>query len=166
MKKTTLPTICFSVKLTDLADFIVLPKSVSDKVEGINIEGIIGSLPFRSKIQKDKKGNMQLILNASMKTAIKRNGVKDISIEITRIGDEIETRIPAELRKVLDSAPKAKAVWDDITPIARRDWIFWIITGKLAETRLKRIETAISKLSSGMRRVCCFPGINWLMKNG
>lgn len=85
--------------------------------------------------------------------------------DIIELIQEAETSIPTDLRKALKNNPKAKAVWDDITPIARRDWVLWIITGKLTETRKRRIEVACSKLASGMRRVCCFPGKNWLLKN-
>jgi hypothetical protein len=46
--------------------------------------------------------------------------------------------------------------WRDITAVARRDWIHWITSGKKAETRPKRIVTAIDKLQKGMRRACCF----------
>ena len=50
----------------------------------------------------------------------------------------------------------AKATWDDITPVARRDWIAWITSGKKAETRVKRIDVACDKLACGNRRACCF----------
>ena len=49
-----------------------------------------------------------------------------------------------------------RETWAAITPVARRDWIFWIVSGKKAETRLKRIDVAMSKLSAGNRRPCCF----------
>ena len=74
-------------------------------------------------------------------------------------------RIPADLEKALKVVPLAKAQWADITLIMRRDWILWIITAKQAETRKRRIEKARSMLASGKRRVCCFGGIKWLMKN-
>ena len=48
------------------------------------------------------------------------------------------------------------ATWKDITPLARRDWIHWIGSGKKAETRAKRIAVARDKLASGSRRACCF----------
>ena len=54
------------------------------------------------------------------------------------------------------ATPKARETWSAITAIARRDWIFWIVSGKKAETRVKRIEVALSKLSAGNRRPCCF----------
>ena len=41
-------------------------------------------------------------------------------------------------------------------PVARRDWIHWITSGKKAETRTKRIAVACDKLASGHRRACCF----------
>ena len=64
--------------------------------------------------------------------------------------------MPADLRKALASAPKARAVWSDITPIARRDWIQWIVSAKRPETRSRRVDNACSMLAGGKRRICCF----------
>ena len=66
--------------------------------------------------------------------------------------------MPADFKKALLSTPKAKAVWEDITPLARNEWICWVISGKKAETRDIRIEKALSKLAGGMRRPCCWAG--------
>jgi uncharacterized protein YdeI (YjbR/CyaY-like superfamily) len=63
-----------------------------------------------------------------------------------------------DLQKALVSAPPARKVWEDITPLARNEWICWVISGKKAETRDIRIKKAISKLSGGMRRPCCWAG--------
>jgi hypothetical protein len=35
----------------------------------------------------------------------------------------LDPKMPADLSKALAATPRAKATWDDITPIARRDWI-------------------------------------------
>ncbi len=67
-------------------------------------------------------------------------------------------KVPADLRKELLSSPKAFAVWEDITPLARNEWICWVTSGKKAETRTIRIEKALSKLGGGMRRPCCWVG--------
>lgn len=66
--------------------------------------------------------------------------------------------LPPDLRTAIASVPKAKAVWDDITPLARSEWICWVTSGKKSETRGIRIAKAISKLKSGMRRPCCWAG--------
>ena len=66
--------------------------------------------------------------------------------------------VPADVRKILMGNPKAWAVWQSITPLARNEWICWIISGKKVATRSIRIKKALSKLAGGMRRPCCWAG--------
>ena len=66
--------------------------------------------------------------------------------------------LAADLKKAIAAAPKVQRLWDDITPLARNEWICWVTSGKKAETRQIRIEKAISKMKSGMRRPCCWAG--------
>jgi uncharacterized protein YdeI (YjbR/CyaY-like superfamily) len=66
--------------------------------------------------------------------------------------------LPTDLRKALVGVPAALRVWEDITPLARNEWICWVISGKKAETRDIRIKKALSKLKGGMRRPCCWAG--------
>jgi uncharacterized protein YdeI (YjbR/CyaY-like superfamily) len=65
-------------------------------------------------------------------------------------------KVPTGLRKVLAASAKAKATWEDLTPIARRDFISWIDSAKQPETRKRRIESVPSRLASGKRRPCCY----------
>lgn len=88
-----------------------------------------------------------------------------VTVEITRAGDEPEVWVPSDLSKALATAPAARALWIEITPNARRDWILWLSSAKQAETRVRRIEKALDMLASGKRRVCCFGGLNWLTKD-
>ncbi len=48
-------------------------------------------------------------------------------------------KVPVDLRKVLTSDQAALAKWEDITPLARNEWI-------------------CSELIEGMRRPCCWAG--------
>ena len=66
------------------------------------------------------------------------------------------TKEPADFRKALAAAPAAKAKWDDLTPIGRRDFIMWIESAKQTQTRKARIERACDMLVTGKRRPCCF----------
>ena len=67
-------------------------------------------------------------------------------------------KLPTDLRAALASTPKALAAWEDITPLARNEWICWIESAKKAETRNRRIERARTELIDGKRRPCCWPG--------
>ncbi|MBA3732987.1 YdeI/OmpD-associated family protein [Patescibacteria group bacterium] len=66
--------------------------------------------------------------------------------------------LPPDLRKALSTDSKVLHLWEDITPLARNEWICWVISGKKAETRGIRIGKALSKLRGGMRRPCCWAG--------
>lgn len=66
--------------------------------------------------------------------------------------------MPDDWQKALMRTPAAKAVWEDITPLARNEWICWVTSGKKAETRNIRIKKGLSKLKGGMRRPCCWAG--------
>lgn len=67
-------------------------------------------------------------------------------------------QLPADLRKGLQADAAARAVWEEITLLARNEWICWVTSGKKAETRGIRIKKALSKLRGGMRRPCCWAG--------
>ena len=67
-------------------------------------------------------------------------------------------RMPADVKKMILSTPKVLALWEDITPLARNEWICWIEDAKQAETRVRRIKVGKSKMLSGMRRPCCWAG--------
>lgn len=66
--------------------------------------------------------------------------------------------IPADLKKALLSHPKALAAWEDITPLARNEWICWTITVKQLATRKNHVERVVTELEEGMRRPCCWIG--------
>jgi len=147
---------------------LTLPKNASAKLpsRGMTmVEGTINGFPFRAALEPNGKGSHWLRVNKAMHDAAGADAGDKVTVEVTRAGEEPETRVPMDLRKALAAAPLAQALWADITPIARRDWILWISSAKQSETRKRRIEKACAMLASGKRRVCCFGGINWLTKN-
>ena len=64
--------------------------------------------------------------------------------------------VPADLKKILAGDAKSKARWSELTQIGRRDFISWIESAKLAETRKRRVESVPSRLASGKQRPCCY----------
>ena len=66
--------------------------------------------------------------------------------------------MPADLKAAIAADKKVLLLWQDITPLARNEWICWVISGKKAETRDIRIKKALSKMRGGMRRPCCWAG--------
>src|SRR5688572_11339727 len=145
---------------------LALPKSASAKLRGVTrVEGIINGYPFGMAPESDGKGGHCLKVSEGLRAAACVKDGKMVTVEITRVGEEAETRVPKDFSEAFATVPQAEALWAEITPMARRDWILWIITAKQLETRQIRIEKACDMLASGKRRVCCFGGLNWLMKD-
>jgi uncharacterized protein YdeI (YjbR/CyaY-like superfamily) len=67
-------------------------------------------------------------------------------------------RLPEDFRKAIFSHKAVATLWEDITPLARNEWICWVTSAKKEETRIKRIEVGLDKMRKGMRRPCCWAG--------
>lgn len=67
-------------------------------------------------------------------------------------------QLPKDFKDAIINSPQVYKLWEDITPLARNEWICWVEEAKKEETRKRRILVGLSKLSSGMRRPCCWAG--------
>ncbi len=66
--------------------------------------------------------------------------------------------VPPDLRKALLADKSALERWEDLTPLARNEWICWTITVKQPATRKNHVERVIDELNEGVRRPCCWIG--------
>jgi uncharacterized protein YdeI (YjbR/CyaY-like superfamily) len=74
------------------------------------------------------------------------------------ISDGVVHKVPDDLREALMSDAKALKVWEDLTPLARNEWICWVTFVKKEETRKSHVGRVVSELKEGMRRPCCWIG--------
>ena len=77
---------------------------------------------------------------------------------ISEVAQGVVHSVPADLRKALISDRAALAAWEDITPLARNEWICWVVSVKKPETRKRHVERVRAELKEGMRRPCCWAG--------
>jgi hypothetical protein len=174
--QATQPTIRFSAKLlrpegtakNGSGTLLTLPKNASAQLPSRGktvVEGTVNGFPFRAALEPNGQGSHCLRMNQALHAAADADAGDTVTVELTRAGDEPATRMPQDLRQALAAAPRAQALWVEITPMARQNWILWLSSGKLPETRRIRIEKACSMLAAGKRRVCCFGGLSWLRKD-
>jgi hypothetical protein len=139
--------------------FLILSKVASTKLptRGMTaVEGTINGAPFRATLEPDGQGSHWLKVTRKLREAAGAAPGDVVALEIMPAGKEPEPKIPTDLWKALAAAPKARALWSEITPVARRDWIQWVTSAKRSETRARRIGNACKMLAAGKRRVCCF----------
>ena len=159
--------ICFKAKLFRPAasapagswTFVILPKDASARLPSrgrTTVAGTLNGFPLRAALEPDGQRSHWLKVNRKLREAAGAEAGDLVTLEIAPAGEEVESKLPADLRKALAAAPKAWALWSEITTIARRDWIHWIVSAKQLETRARRINNACAMLAAGKRRVCCF----------
>lgn len=139
--------------------FLLLPATASRKLPTrsmISVDGTLAGVPFQATLEPDGQGGHWLKVDAALRQAAGVTVGDTLALSITPVTRQPEPQVPADLRQALDDHPAARLTWDDITAIARRDWIHWITSGKQAQTRIRRIAVACDKLGKGDRRACCF----------
>lgn len=52
---------------------------------------------------------------------------------MTKVSNGVAHKIPEDMKKVILSNKKIHEIWEDITVLARNEWICWIISAKKLE---------------------------------
>lgn len=139
--------------------FVVLPAAASKKLPTrsmVTVDATLEGQSFEVTLEPDGRGSHWFKIEKKLSAAAGVVAGDTVAFEITPVGKEPEPKVPDDLKLALAGNAAAKATWADITPVARRDWIHWITSGKKAETRSNRIAVACDKLACGNRRACCF----------
>ena len=126
------------------------------------VKGAMNGAPFKALLEPDgmygsgKKPSHWFRIDEAILKVIGVGTGDTVQVSLEPSKEWIEPEIPEDLKKALATSQKAEALWKDITPLARWDWIRWIRAVKTPETRQKHIEVVLDKLNRGMRRPCCF----------
>ncbi len=160
-------TIDFEATLFEINSWTILrlPEDASSQLPSRGMTMVAGTLngvPFKALLEPDgryapgKKPShwfqpgQKLLEDASATVG----DTVHVALEPTK--EWIEPEVPEDLQRALATSAKAEALWNEISPLARWDWIRWIRAVKTSETRQKHIDVALDKLNKGMRRPCCF----------
>lgn len=139
--------------------FVMVPAAASAKLPTrsmVTVDGVLDGAPFQATLEPDGEGSHWFKVDAALQRAAGVAPGARVAFEMAPVREEPEPIVPDDVRAALHANPAALHTWNDITPLARRDWVHWITSGKKAETRVKRIGVACDKLASGSRRACCF----------
>lgn len=158
----TVATIRFDAELSriDKSILLRLPKKASKKLPSrgqVAVSGTINGRQFQTVLEPDGYGGHWMKVGESLQRAAAIGAGSATTLEIHTTKDWPEPSVPQDLELALAASPKKiQQLWEDITPMARWEWVRWINETKNRDTRRRRVEVSISKLDSGKRRPCCF----------
>lgn len=157
-----MPTVCFDATLCaiDNATILRLPERASAMLPSrgqVSVRGAINGHEFRTVLEPDGRSGHWMRVHGWLRKTAGVGAGDTAKLEIEAAGDWPEPALPDDLGTALAAAPqKIRDLWKDITPMARWEWVRWVNATKNPDTRRRRVEVSISKMSSGKRRPCCF----------
>ena len=95
-----------------------------------------------------------------------RSADYDAPVSDASVPGGVVHKLPADLREALEANATALDAWNDITPLARNEFICWVEDAKQQTTRERRIRRTQEELEEGQRRPCCWPGRQHRERNG
>jgi len=137
-----------------------LPETASQDLRSrgqVAVRGTINGVEFRTVLEPDGDSGHWMRVDDELQHAagIGAGDSAVLGIEVTE--DWPEPSVPHDLAAALGAAPqRIQNLWDEVTPMARWEWVRWVNATKNPATRRRRVEVSISKMSSGKRRPCCF----------
>jgi hypothetical protein len=138
---------------------LTLPDDVSARLPSrgqVAVRGRLNQHAFQTVLEPDGRRGHWLKLDDRLRDALALSDGDAVTVEIEPTKDWPEPDIPEDFQTALAAAPDISDQWNDITPMARWEWVRWINATRNPETRSRRVEVAVSKLRSGKRRPCCF----------
>ncbi len=74
------------------------------------------------------------------------------------ISDGVVHNVPEDLKNALLGDVVSLGLWNELTPLARNEWICWVTLVKKEETRAHHIKRLVNEIKEGKRRPCCWIG--------
>ena len=137
-----------------------LPEVASKKLPSrgqVAVRGTINGVSFETVIEPDGYFGHWIRVDPKLRRSTGLSAGDHATVEIEPVKAWPEPALPRDFKAALVAAPpKIQAIWDDITPMARWEWVRWIDATNNPETRKRRVEVSISKMNHGKRRPCCF----------
>lgn len=148
------------VSVIDGITLVVLPTSASEELPSrgqVAVRGTIEGHPFATVVEPDGRRGHWIRLDQALchDVGVVPGDMADLTLEV--VADWPEPDVPQDLRAALDDAPaRIQELWEDLTPMARWEWVRWVRATKNPATRQRRVEASVSKMEGGKRRPCCF----------
>ena len=161
-QQTRVETIRFDAPLytIDERTILRLPEKASRKLPArgqVAVKGTINGRKFQTVLEPDGYFGHWMGIDRKLQQAAAVGAGDTATVEVELIKDWPEPNVPHDLAAALASAPqKIQHIWDEITPMARWEWVRWVNATQNPDTRRRRVEVSISKMESGKRRPCCF----------
>ena len=156
------PPITFAAALSTIDDttLVRLPEDASERLPSrgqVWVHASIDGHDFATVVEPDGRRGHWIRVDETLQRVAGIGPGNTVELTLQVAPDWPEPDVPDDLASALAEAPaKIREVWEDITPMARWEWVRWVQATRNPSTRQRRVEVSISKMDGGKRRPCCF----------
>jgi uncharacterized protein YdeI (YjbR/CyaY-like superfamily) len=148
------------VSAIDRWTIVRLPEKASKQLSArgqVAVTGTINGHAFQTVVEPDGTFGHWIKVDVKLQQAAAVKTGDKVTVVIAPCKEWPEPPVPPDLEAALAVAPSnVQELWRDITPMARWEWVRWVNETKNPDTRRRRVEVTISKMTNGKRRPCCF----------
>jgi hypothetical protein len=113
----------------------------------VRVRGSVNGVAYRSNLMPLGGGSYALGVHKATREAAGAAFGDEVTVAVERDDAPREVEVPPELRAALDASPAARAAWERLAPSHRREWAAAVADAKKPETKARRVEQAIAKLT-------------------
>lgn len=117
----------------------------------VPVKGTINGFPYRSSLMNMGDGHM-MVVDAELRAGAKCKGGDTVSVVMELDTDERRVEVPAYLKKMIASDPKAEEFWGKLSFTHQKEYVREIEGAKREETREKRIAAMMDALRKNQRK--------------
>jgi hypothetical protein len=117
----------------------------------VPVKGTANGFPFRSSLMNMGDGHM-MVINAQMRSGAKCKAGDTVTITMELDEDKRAVAVPAYLKKIINSDPKAREFWPRLSFTHQKEYVREIEDAKKPETREKRIAAMMNSLRANRRK--------------
>ena len=160
--RSQLPPVRFTASLYDIDDTVLvrLPDPASRQLPSrgqVAVRGAVNGREFQTVLEPDGRGGHWMRVDRALQEAATLRVGDTATLLIEVAPDWPEPDVPQDLADALATGgDKIQDIWEDITPMARWEWVRWVKATRNPATRQRRVAVSISKMNAGKRRPCCF----------
>ena len=159
--RTNVSPISFEGPINAVADraIIRLPQEASAALPSrgqVAVNGTLNGIAFETVIEPDGARGHWISVDDDLHQRLGLNTGKPVIVTVTPRSAWPEPELPDDFHTALIHATDLTDTWNNITPMARWEWVRWVNATRNADTRERRIEVSLSKMRAGKRRPCCF----------
>lgn len=162
MATTSGTAVRFTAEVSQIGETVLvrLPDDASRALPSrgqVAVTGTVNGVPYSTVVEPDGLRGHWIRLTPSLLKKARAAVGEAVDVELEVADEWPEPEVPDDLAAALATAPPdVQATWDDITPMARWEWVRWVDATANPATRQRRVEVSIDKMDHGKRRPCCF----------